>query len=324
MSSKLDRLRLRAAHFMHSIGSIRAIHSIRSVVECHPPLLPSLLIIALACSMAAAVAAASTLVAGPFDQSQPDPVDLRPALVLSPDENIPAPQPVQTVEATAPTIPPIYTTYVVEAGDTLTAISTSSGVTVGHLAWNNAEVIPNADIIHPGQELRIPGINGLIYTVQAGDTLFGLAERHGVESLVISSYQANQIAADGSLSVGATILIPGAAPPPPPPVPPSGIAAAGAAPPRAPAPAPVPASSITGTICSFGWNCAQAIAVARCESGLNPWAQNAGNYGLFQINSVHARKFTNFWNSWMDPYGNSQMAYQIWSVQGWSPWACKP
>lgn len=64
--------------------------------------------------------------------------------------------------------------------------------------------------------------------------------------------------------------------------------------------------------------------MAKCESGFNPAADNAGNYGLFQINAVHAPKWPDFWSAWMNPLRNTQMAYQIWSVQGWTPWACQP
>lgn len=90
-----------------------------------------------------------------------------------------------------------------------------------------------------------------------------------------------------------------------------------------------PEGSVEALICTYPWPCGQAVAVASCESGLGMdgyldgwWASSAGNYGLFQINSVHAGKFTEFWDRWMDPAYNIEMAFTIWSEQGWRPWGC--
>jgi hypothetical protein len=62
-----------------------------------------------------------------------------------------------------------------------------------------------------------------------------------------------------------------------------------------------------------------------CESGGQPWAIGRGsNYGLFQLNQVHARRLADFWVSWMDPATNIAWAYNLWAMQGWKPWGCKP
>jgi hypothetical protein len=66
---------------------------------------------------------------------------------------------------------------------------------------------------------------------------------------------------------------------------------------------------------------------ARCPNGEstgNPNAFNAGNYGLFQINAVHAAKVGGPLEWLFDPAVNVRVAYQIWSDQGWGPWACRP
>jgi hypothetical protein len=84
-------------------------------------------------------------------------------------------------------------------------------------------------------------------------------------------------------------------------------------------------------ICSKPWPCAQAIEVASCESGLDRngrldgnWATNGNNYGLFQINSVHADNWPDFYQDWMDPVKNTEWAFEIWSKSGWAPWECNP
>lgn len=108
-----------------------------------------------------------------------------------------------------------------------------------------------------------------------------------------------------------------------------------AAQPAAAEPAPVvqvPADGIEAIVCSVPWPCAEAIAVARCESGTDMngrldgnWAANGIHYGLFQISAIHAYKWADFYDKWMDPASNVQWAYQIYSeAGGWGPWQCKP
>ena len=70
-------------------------------------------------------------------------------------------------------------TYTVQAGDTLTAIANKYGTTVDSLvALNN---IADKNKIYVGQVLKISGAtsnNSTSYTVQAGDTLSGIARFH--------------------------------------------------------------------------------------------------------------------------------------------------
>jgi hypothetical protein len=71
----------------------------------------------------------------------------------------------------------------------------------------------------------------------------------------------------------------------------------------------------------------QAVEVARCESGLNPAAVSpgGGNWGLFQINRVHAGRVNAMGFNWSDmthSWENAQVAAELWSQAGWSPWSC--
>ncbi len=86
-----------------------------------------------------------------------------------------------------------------------------------------------------------------------------------------------------------------------------------------------PTDALEDLICSYPWPCEEALHVKWCESRANWNTIGSGaNYGGFQINAVHARRFPDFWESWMDPAKNTAWAFQIWSEQGWRPWACKP
>jgi hypothetical protein len=97
------------------------------------------------------------------------------------------------------------------------------------------------------------------------------------------------------------------------------------------APTPTPADGFEALICSKPWPCGEAIAVASCESGRDRngrldgnWATNGNNFGLFQINGVHAGLWPDFYTAWMDPVKNTEWAYEIWSASGWRPWSCQP
>ena len=78
----------------------------------------------------------------------------------------------------------------------------------------------------------------------------------------------------------------------------------------------------------FGEAGQSAIAVARCESGLNPGAisRGGGNWGLFQINKVHRGRVEAMgyrWEDVLDARVNSLVAYSIFQEQGWGPWGCR-
>lgn len=83
---------------------------------------------------------------------------------------------------------------------------------------------------------------------------------------------------------------------------------------------------IEALICSVSWPCAEALAVAWCESRFDPLAESAGGHrGLFQLSSVHAEKFARRGWTWADAFDaerNVAIAYEIWLDSSWSPWAC--
>jgi len=71
----------------------------------------------------------------------------------------------------------------------------------------------------------------------------------------------------------------------------------------------------------------KAVAVATCESGLDPEAVSpgGGNWGLFQINRVHERtlrKMGYTWSQITDPVVNAKLARSIYDSSGWKAWSC--
>jgi hypothetical protein len=87
------------------------------------------------------------------------------------------------------------------------------------------------------------------------------------------------------------------------------------------------ALDIPALICSYDWPCAEALAVAWCESRWQPDAvSNDGqNFGLFQINAVHQARVDGDLDRLLDAATNVSVAFSIWRANGgWGPWSCKP
>lgn len=122
-------------------------------------------------------------------------------------QSVPAPQP--QVQEYAQPVQSSDTTYIVQAGDTLSEIATRYGTTYQHLAAING--ISNPDIIHVGDRIVIDGVvppqssDDEYYTIQPGDTLSGIAERYG------TSYQylayINGISDPNKIYAGDTIRV---------------------------------------------------------------------------------------------------------------------
>lgn len=97
-----------------------------------------------------------------------------------------------------------------------------------------------------------------------------------------------------------------------------------------PDPAPVAVQggdSIEALICSYGWDCGRALAIFRCESGLNPAAVSpGGDLGIAQIHwPVHAGRALAMGYTQADmltPGPNLAVAWAIWSEVGWRAWSC--
>ena len=61
-----------------------------------------------------------------------------------------------------------------------------------------------------------------------------------------------------------------------------------------------------------------------CESGGDPDARNGESIGLYQIHyPSHAARVESR-QALYDPAINVRVAFQIYSEQGWLPWACQP
>jgi beta-lactamase class A len=104
------------------------------------------------------------------------------------------------------------TTYLIQPGDTLSAIATTTGLSVEKLVGLNS--LTNPDLIIAGQSLSLSTTNAVNaaapsagkYAVKAGDTLWDIASATGttVEALV----DANNLSNADQLSVGQVLAVP--------------------------------------------------------------------------------------------------------------------
>lgn len=114
----------------------------------------------------------------------------------------PAPQP---APAPAPAPTPQPQTYIVQSGDTLSAIAAKFGTTYQHLAAINGIADPNR--IYAGQRLVVGGSPiTRTYTVQKGDTLSGIAAKVGTTWEVLQHI--NRIANPNVIMPGQVLRLP--------------------------------------------------------------------------------------------------------------------
>ncbi|HEX6481447.1 MAG TPA: LysM peptidoglycan-binding domain-containing protein [Ktedonobacteraceae bacterium] len=170
------------------------------------------------------------------------------------------------------------------------------------------------------------------YTVVAGDTLSGIANRYGTSWSALASY--NHIANPNLIYVDQVVCI-------------SGNASGGVSQPQtnAVSPSTTPSysslpqaaqsgSSVAGMINQvFGAYAAGAINVATCESGLNPGATNSMSIGGSHAAGVFQILYPSTWagtseaaNSPYDAWSNIVAAHQIFVRDGysWREWTCQP
>ncbi len=101
----------------------------------------------------------------------------------------------------------LMTTHTMADGESLNDVASHYGVNVQSLFWIND--LQHVDLLTPGQELRIPRISGLLYTVQAGDTLVSIAQSFHVSVDTITLFSANNVHAGETLEPGRDIFVPG-------------------------------------------------------------------------------------------------------------------
>jgi len=108
----------------------------------------------------------------------------------------------------APSRSPSLDVYLVRAGDTLWSVARRHGTTPERLGARNG--ISTEAILSIGQRLKVPTAQPKpateIYQVQAGDTLWSLARRHGTKPDRLAAL--NGISVDATLRIGQPLKVP--------------------------------------------------------------------------------------------------------------------
>jgi surface antigen len=95
--------------------------------------------------------------------------------------------------------------YAVAEGDTVSGIAAKYGITVNTILWAND--LDNVDSIKPGDQIFILPVAGLSHVVASGDTIDSIAAKYKADREKIIAY--NGLPANGELSSGESIVIPG-------------------------------------------------------------------------------------------------------------------
>jgi surface antigen len=93
--------------------------------------------------------------------------------------------------------------YVTVVGDTAQSVGQKYGVTADTVKWANNLT---GDALTVGQTLRIPNVDGVLYTVRSGDTIDSIAQKYSTNRDRLVSYNDLEL---GGLTPGQQIVLPG-------------------------------------------------------------------------------------------------------------------
>jgi murein DD-endopeptidase MepM/ murein hydrolase activator NlpD len=99
----------------------------------------------------------------------------------------------------------LYSAYRLQGGDMIGNLARDFGLNEDTLISINA--VRNTRTLQIGQVLKIPNQDGILYTVKQGDTLGGIAEKHGADTEAIQTV--NELFSD-AVHEGTVLFVPGA------------------------------------------------------------------------------------------------------------------
>lgn len=106
--------------------------------------------------------------------------------------------------------------YKVVDGDTVSTIAEKFGIDVATIQWANSDINDINDIM-PGDILDILPVSGVAHHVEAGDTIYSIAEEYGlkdeatdyINAQPVINWPFNEIGDDLSLKIGQVLIVPG-------------------------------------------------------------------------------------------------------------------
>lgn len=104
--------------------------------------------------------------------------------------------------------------YVVESGDTITAIAYKFGLSPETLIWSNADLEENPDLLSVGQTVTILPIDGVYHQVGSTDTLEGIAGTYKTDVQSIIDLPLNRLDPENPIiQPGQWLVVPGGSKP---------------------------------------------------------------------------------------------------------------
>ena len=102
--------------------------------------------------------------------------------------------------------------YVVLEGDVPSTIAAAHGISTYTLLWSND--LNDGELIHPGDELIILPVSGVVHKVKDGDNIGSIAKKYEAAEEDIIAF--NDLPADGLINIGDEIVVPDGVMPAPP------------------------------------------------------------------------------------------------------------
>jgi murein DD-endopeptidase MepM/ murein hydrolase activator NlpD len=99
-------------------------------------------------------------------------------------------------------------TYTVQPNDNVWAIAQGFGLQVETILWANPDVEKAPDLLSVGQTLTILPVDGIYYTIAAGDTVDKLAKTYQTTAEKITSFPLNGLQEPYSLTPGQKLVLP--------------------------------------------------------------------------------------------------------------------
>ena len=98
--------------------------------------------------------------------------------------------------------------YLVQPGDTVSAVAEKFGISTDTVRWENGLASINA--IKPGQKLRILPVTGVKHSVGRGETVYSIAKKYGTDAQAIVDFPFNTFSDNESfsLAVGQELIVP--------------------------------------------------------------------------------------------------------------------
>lgn len=103
------------------------------------------------------------------------------------------------------------TNYKVTPGDTLSSIAQKMQVSVDSIKWLNQDKLTSDKVLlHPGDELKVPPVSGVVHKVVSGDTIYSIGKKYGVSPQNIVNFPFNTYADDETfaLAIGTELMVP--------------------------------------------------------------------------------------------------------------------